>query len=54
MPQCELLTVMYMLTDSIKLELQEVELEGADWSFVVQDRDKLLACRNKKIKLLVA
>jgi hypothetical protein len=49
MPQCKLLTVMYMSTDSIKLELQEVELEGVDWSFVALDRDQLLACRNMKV-----
>jgi hypothetical protein len=43
-----------MLTDIIKLELKEVELEGADWICVAQDRDQLLAFMNVKIKLLVA
>ena len=44
-----------MLTDSIKLELKEVELEvEEDWIFVAQDRDQLLACRNMKMKLFVA
>jgi hypothetical protein len=54
MPQCKLLTVMYMSTDSIRLELKEVELEGVVWSFVALDRDRLLACRDKKMELLVA
>ena len=54
MPQGKLLTVMYILTDSIKLDLQEVELKGVDWSFVVEGRDQSLACRNMKILLLVA
>jgi len=49
MVQCKLLTVLYRLTDSIKLELQGVELEGVDWSVVAEDRDRLLACRNVKI-----
>ena len=30
MLQCKLFTSMYMSTDSIKLELQEAELEGVD------------------------
>jgi hypothetical protein len=40
-----------MSTDSINMELKEVELEGADWIYVAQDRDQLLACRNMKMKL---
>ena len=43
-----------MSTDSIKLELKDIELEGVDWSFVTQDRDRLLACRDMKMKLVVA
>jgi hypothetical protein len=37
-----------MLTDIIKLELKEVELEGADWICVTQDRDHLSAFMNVK------
>ena len=44
---------MYMSTDNINLELDEVELEGANWIYVSQDRDQLLACMDMKIKLLV-
>jgi len=50
----KLLTFMYVSTDNIKLELKDVELEGADWFSVAQDRDQLLGCRNMKMKLLVA
>jgi len=42
---------MHMSTDSINLELKEVELEGADWICVAQDRDHLLACMDMKMKL---
>ena len=31
---------MYTLTDSIKLDLKEVEFEGVDWSVVTLDRDR--------------
>ena len=51
MPKCKLLTFMHMSTDSINLELKEVELEGADWICVAQDRDHLLACMDMKMKL---
>ena len=40
-----------MSTDSINLELKDVELEGAGWIYVAKDTDKLLACRDMKIKL---
>jgi len=36
MPQCKLLTLRCMSTDNIKLELKEVELEGADWICVAK------------------
>jgi hypothetical protein len=39
-----------MSTDIIKLQLKDVELEGADWICVAQDRDQLLASANIKIK----
>jgi hypothetical protein len=45
---------MYMLTDSIRLELKEAELESMDWSFVAQDWEQLSAFMNVKIYLLVA
>ena len=45
---------MYMSTDSIKLELNDVELGGADWFCVAQDIDQFLGCRNMKMKLVVA
>ena len=32
---------MYMLTDNIKLELKEVELEIVELIFVAQNRDQL-------------
>ena len=54
LPQCKLLTFMYMSTDNSKLELKEVELEGADWIYVAEGIDQLLACRNMKMKILVA
>ena len=34
-----------MSTDNIKLELKEVELESADWIYVAEDIDQLLACK---------
>jgi hypothetical protein len=43
-----------MSTDSIKWELNEVELESVDWIVVAQDIDQLLSCRNTKMKSLVA
>ena len=42
---------MHISTDSINLVLKEVELEGAEWIYVAQDTDQLLACRNMKMKL---
>ena len=51
----QIINFMYVLTDSIEFELKEVELEvDEDWIFVAQGRDQLLACRNVKVKLLVA
>ena len=44
---------MYMSTDNIELELKLVELEGADWICVAQDREQLLARTNMKMKLFV-
>jgi len=38
-----------MLTETIKLELKVVQLEGADWIFVAQDRDMLLAFMDVKM-----
>jgi len=38
-----------MSTDNINLELEEVQLEGADWIYVAQDRDQLLAFMNVKM-----
>ena len=49
MVQCKLCTFMHMLTENIRLELQEAELEGADSRFVAQVRDQLLDCSNMKI-----
>jgi hypothetical protein len=43
-----------MLTDNIKLELKEAELEFVDLIIVAQDRDQSSAFMNVKIKLLVA
>ena len=43
-----------MSTDNSKLELKEVELEGADWIYVAEGIDQLLACRNMEMKILVA
>ena len=39
-----------MSTDNIKLELREVELEGANWIYVAEDIDQLLACKSSPIK----
>jgi hypothetical protein len=40
-----------MSTDNIKWVLKEVEVEGADWIFVAQDRDQFLTCANTKMKM---
>jgi hypothetical protein len=38
-----------MLTDSTEVEVNEIELDGVDWSFVAQGRDQLSAFMNVKI-----
>ena len=45
---------MYMSTDNIEVEVNEVELDGVDWIIVAQDRDKFVAFTNLKMQLLVA
>lgn len=40
---------MYMSTDNIEVEVNEVESHGVDW-----DRDKCFAFTNFKMELLVA
>jgi len=51
---CKVFTVMYMSTDNIEVEVNEVELDGVDWIIVAQDRDKFVAFTNLKMQLLVA
>jgi hypothetical protein len=48
MAQCKLLTFILMTTDNNKLELKELEFEGAGWIYVSQDRDQMLGCTNTK------
>ena len=45
MLQCKLL----LSTDNINLEIKEVELEGANWIYVAQDRDQFLLVWVRKL-----
>jgi len=51
---CKVFTVMYMSTDNIEVEVNEVELDGVDWIVMAKDRDKVLDFTILKMELFFA
>jgi len=45
---------MYMSTDNIEVEVNEVELDGVDWIVMAKDRDKVLDFTILKMELFFA